>query len=129
MAGKKKWTSHEIVGDKTVEVQTGETLGAEPVTNVSVDDLPVSEAPQAAADTPQPPEPEEVLSVQINVHVAAPVLRVERLEQARALLELAKDEPGAPVELAAEGIQAFKSTDGRTMLVVVRDGNLYSQEK
>jgi hypothetical protein len=51
---------------------------------------------------------------------------VERLELARALLELAKDEPAEPVQT---GIQAFKSTDGRTMLVVVRDGNLYSQEK
>jgi hypothetical protein len=114
MAGKKKWTSHEIVGDQTVPV--------EPVSEA----LQVSPALQAAADTPQPPEPEEVLSVQINVHVAAPVLSVERLEQARALLELAKDEPAEPVQT---GIQAFKSTDGRTMLVVVRDGNLYSQEK
>jgi hypothetical protein len=111
MAGKKKWEALEIVGDKTVPVE------------------PVSEALQAAADAPQPPDAEEVLSVQINVHVDAPVLRVDRLEQARALLELAKDEPGAPVELAADGIQSFKSTDGRTMLVVVRDGNLYSQEK
>lgn len=107
---RRNWKAHEIVDGKTVEAE------------------PVSDALQAAADTPQPPAPEDVIAAtpEITVTVRVAPLKIERIEQARALLELARDEEA---ETVTDGIQAFKSTDGRTMLVVMRDGNLYSKEK
>jgi hypothetical protein len=86
-----------------------------------------SDAIQAAADTPQPPEPEEVIAATpaVTVTIRVEPLRVERIEQARALLGLAY---GEPAELVPEGIQSFKDTDGRTMRVVVVDGALFKQE-
>jgi hypothetical protein len=106
---RKKPVAMEIVNDVAVPVEP-------------------AEAQQAASDAPQPPDAEEVIAAtpEVTVTIRVAPLKVERIEQARALLELAKDEPAEPV---SDGIQAFKSTDGRTLLVVVRDGNLYSQEK
>jgi hypothetical protein len=105
-----KWHPFEIVDGKAVETKQ------EP-----------SDAIQAAADTPQPPEPEEVIAATpaVTVTIRVEPLCVDRIEQARALLGLAY---GEPAELVPEGIQSFKDTDGRTMRVVVVDGALFKQE-
>lgn len=57
--------------------------------------------------------------------VETPVQTVPNLERAQALPELAK---GVISTLVSEGIQSFKDTDRRTMLVVVVDGALFKQQ-
>jgi hemolysin activation/secretion protein len=103
--------------------QTEQSQAAEPTADQSVEpladaasDAPVTDAPEAPTVAEDPP-------------IEAPVIhRITRLDQARALTELAEGEEFTPATEAHTDIQAFKSIDGRTLRVVLAGGSLNSVE-
>lgn len=112
-----KWKSFEIVDGKAVPIEidaaTAPGLGA-PTFYVRHPDDTYSVADPQPVLIPAPPD------------VSPTLPAVHLLDRARALPELVK---GEAAELIAEGIQAFKDIEGRTMNVVHRFGQLFKQEK
>ncbi|MBX3653205.1 MAG: hypothetical protein KF686_03405 [Ramlibacter sp.] len=86
-----------------------------------------AEAPSKTSDpVPQDTPPAAPPAAGKKAEAMAPTpLPVVRLDVARALDELPSDKPLDPV---ANGIRSFKDADGRTMKVVVANGQNYKQE-